>query len=61
VRVADLDLDVSFEAGEALRTEISAKFTRGGVEDELGAAGMHVLEQWTDEDGDFLLTLAEVN
>jgi L-histidine N-alpha-methyltransferase len=60
VRIADLDLDVSFADGEALRTEISAKFTPDGVVNELGAAGMRVLEQWTDEDGDFLLTLAGV-
>jgi uncharacterized SAM-dependent methyltransferase len=31
------------------------------VTNELGAAGMRVLEQWTDEDGDFLLTLAGVD
>jgi L-histidine N-alpha-methyltransferase len=61
VRVDDLDLDVSFARGEALRTEISAKFTPDGVTTELGAAGMRVLEQWTDEDGDFLLTLAGVD
>ena len=31
VRVAALELDVEFEAGEQLRTEISAKFRREGV------------------------------
>jgi L-histidine Nalpha-methyltransferase len=61
VRIEDLDLDVAFAAGEALRTEISAKFTRDGVVKELGAAGMRVFEQWTDEDDDFLLTLAGVD
>ncbi|HUR77378.1 MAG TPA: L-histidine N(alpha)-methyltransferase [Acidimicrobiales bacterium] len=61
VRVDDLDLDVSFVAGEALRTEISAKFTPQGVVEELANAGMRVLEQWTDEDGDFLLTVAGVH
>jgi L-histidine N-alpha-methyltransferase len=61
VRVDDLDLDVSFARGEILRTEISAKFTPAGVTKELAAAGMRVLEQWTDEDGDFLLTLAGVD
>jgi L-histidine N-alpha-methyltransferase len=59
-RIEDLDLDVDFAAGEVLRTEISAKFTREGVVAELAAAGMRVLDQWTDEDGDFLLTLAGV-
>jgi L-histidine N-alpha-methyltransferase len=61
VRVADLDLDVAFADGEALRTEISAKFTPEGVMEELNVAGMRVLETWTDEDGDFLLTLAGVD
>jgi L-histidine N-alpha-methyltransferase len=61
VRVDDLDLAVSFARGEILRTEISAKFTPAGVTKELAAAGMRVLEQWTDEDGDFLLTLAGVH
>ena len=61
VRVADLDLDVAFADGEVLRTEISAKFTPEGVTKELNVAGMRVLEQWTDEDGDFLLTLAGVD
>ena len=61
VRVDDLDLEVSFARGEILRTEISAKFTPDAVTTELGAAGMRVLEQWTDEDGDFLLTLAGVD
>jgi L-histidine N-alpha-methyltransferase len=61
VRIADLDLEVDFVAGEALRTEISAKFTAAGVVDELRNAGMPVMDQWTDEDGDFLLTVAGVN
>jgi len=61
VRIDDLDLDVTFAEGEALRTEISAKFTPDGVVAELRNAGMPVLDQWTDEDGDFLLTLAGVD
>ena len=60
VRIEELDLDVAFVAGEILRTEISAKFTPGGVTEELHAAGIEVIEQWTDEDGDFLLTVAGV-
>jgi L-histidine N-alpha-methyltransferase len=61
VRIEDLDLDVSFAQDEALRTEISAKFTPEGVEKELNAAGMRVLDRWFDEDGDFLLTIAGVD
>src|ERR1700735_375035 len=40
VTVAALDLTVEFAAGEEMRTEISAKFTHGQVQDELEAAGM---------------------
>ena len=59
VTVAGLDgLQVRFAAGEHLRTELSAKFTPDGVAAELAAAGLAVRQQWTDGDGDFLLTLA---
>jgi L-histidine N-alpha-methyltransferase len=58
VRVNDLDLDLRFAEGEEVRTEISAKFRRDGVEAELGAAGFELQEWWTDRDGDFALSLA---
>jgi L-histidine Nalpha-methyltransferase len=59
VAIGDLGLVVSFAAGEELRTEISAKFRRAGIEAELAAAGMRMLRFWTDPGGDFGLTLAE--
>jgi L-histidine Nalpha-methyltransferase len=59
VTIGDLDLVVSFAAGEELHTEISAKFRRAGIEAELAAAGMRMLRFWTDRRGDFGLTLAE--
>jgi L-histidine Nalpha-methyltransferase len=49
---------VSFAAGEELRTEISAKFTRERLDRDLGAAGLEVDEQFVDGDGLFALTLA---
>jgi L-histidine N-alpha-methyltransferase len=58
VRVAALDLDVPFDAGEELRTEVSAKFRRDGVEAELAAAGLRLTHWWTDPDGDFALSLS---
>ena len=58
VRVADLDLEVSFDAGEEMRTEVSAKFRREGVERELAAAGFTLREWWTDAAGRFGLSLA---
>ena len=53
-----LDLEVAFEEGEELRTEVSAKFTRDRVAGELAAAGLQLEEWWTDEDGDYGLSLS---
>jgi L-histidine N-alpha-methyltransferase len=58
VRIAALDLEVSFDRGEEMRTEISAKFTRGRVETELAAAGLRLEHWWTDAAGDFGLSLS---
>ena len=58
VLISDLGLRVEFAAGEELRTEISAKFTRQRLESDYRAAGL-VLDRWfTDEDEMFALTLA---
>jgi L-histidine N-alpha-methyltransferase len=53
-----LDLEVPFAQGEELRTEISAKFRRERVADELTAAGLQLRSWWTDPDGDYALSLA---
>lgn len=58
VRVAALDLDVHFACGEQMRTEISSKFRRAGVERELVAAGLRLTHWWTDPAGDFALSLS---
>jgi L-histidine Nalpha-methyltransferase len=58
VTVADLGLTVEYEAGEAMRTEISAKFRREGVEAELGDADLALSRWWTDRDGDFGVSLS---
>jgi L-histidine N-alpha-methyltransferase len=58
VRVAALGLSVRFDRGEEMRTEISAKFRRAGVERELAAAGLHLTHWWTDPAGDFALSLS---
>jgi L-histidine N-alpha-methyltransferase len=58
VYIADLDLRVEFAAGEELRTEISAKFTRAHVEADLEASGLE-LERWfTDDEQLFAVTMA---
>jgi L-histidine N-alpha-methyltransferase len=53
-----LDLRVSFEAGEEMRTEISSKFTSQRLADDLSAAGLAPRAQFTDPDGLYRLTLA---
>ena len=58
VAVAAIDLDVEFADGEEMRTEVSAKFQRTGVEAELAAAGLEVWRWWTDPAGDFALSLS---
>jgi L-histidine N-alpha-methyltransferase len=59
VRAAGLgDLEIEFAEGEEMRTEVSAKFRREGVERELAAAGLVMAEWWTDPAGDFALSLS---
>jgi L-histidine N-alpha-methyltransferase len=58
VRVSDLGLTVEFAAGEQMRTEVSAKFREAGVRAELAAAGLSMRSWWTDEGGQFGLSLA---
>jgi len=59
VRVEALGIEVHFADGEHLRTEISAKFRREGVEHELAAAGLVPRQWWTDTGGRFAVSLAE--
>jgi len=58
VRIPDPGLSIDLEAGEVVVTEISAKFRRRNVEAELAGAGLTMAEWWTDEGGDFGLSLS---
>jgi L-histidine N-alpha-methyltransferase len=60
VHVRGLDLDVRFDPGEEMRTEVSAKFTRDRIERELHDAGLELVAWWTDPDGDFALSLVRL-
>jgi L-histidine Nalpha-methyltransferase len=53
-----IDLNVSFGAGEEMRTEISAKFSRAAVAAELAAARLDLRRWWTDSAGRFGLSLS---
>jgi L-histidine Nalpha-methyltransferase len=58
VQVAALDLIVEFAAGEEMLTEVSCKFHAEAVAAELAAAGLRRTQWWTDDAGDFGLSLA---
>jgi L-histidine N-alpha-methyltransferase len=58
VRIGALDLDVRFAADEEMRTEISAKFTRERLQGDLAAAGLELVEVYTDPDELFALSLS---
>ncbi|GHE82879.1 histidine N-alpha-methyltransferase [Amycolatopsis deserti] len=58
VSIPGAGMEVSFEAGEYIRTEISAKFRREGVTTELADAGFAVEHWWTDAVGRFGVSLA---
>ncbi len=58
VPVPAIDLTATFAAGEEMRTEISAKFRRERVEQELATAGLELITWWTDPSGDFALSLS---
>jgi L-histidine N-alpha-methyltransferase len=58
VRVKDLDLTVDFADGEEMLTEVSCKFKPDEVAAELAAAGLRRTHWWTDEGGDFGLSLS---
>ncbi|MDQ4130606.1 MAG: L-histidine N(alpha)-methyltransferase [Actinomycetota bacterium] len=51
-------LEVGLADGEAIRTEISAKFTPAGIEGELRDAGLRLERFFTDEEGLFGVSLA---
>jgi L-histidine N-alpha-methyltransferase len=57
-RFRSIALDWRLPAGGELRTEISVKFRREQMEQELATAGFDVRHLWTDAHGDFSLTLA---
>ncbi|MEU7033808.1 L-histidine N(alpha)-methyltransferase [Streptomyces sp. NPDC046237] len=58
VKIPELDLVVPFEAGEEIRTEVSAKFRQAGVRAELAEAGLEMTRWWTEKEGRFALSLA---
>jgi L-histidine N-alpha-methyltransferase len=58
VTIPGADLAIELTHGEEIRVEISTKFRPDRLRDELGSAGFSVERTWTDDAGDFALTLA---
>jgi L-histidine Nalpha-methyltransferase len=58
VSIGALDLTVEFATGEEILTEVSCKFRADAVASELASAGLRRIRWWTDEAGDFGLSLA---
>jgi L-histidine N-alpha-methyltransferase len=58
VHLPAIGLTVTFAEGEDMRTEVSAKFRRAGVEAELAAAGLAMRSWWTDSAAQFGLSLS---
>jgi L-histidine N-alpha-methyltransferase len=56
--IRKLDLDIYFEAGEEVRTEISAKFTRARMASDLASAGLELTRWLPDVDERFALSVA---
>jgi len=58
VELGGLELTIEFAAGEEMRTEISAKFTRERLECVYAEAGLELCGWFTDAGGDYALSLA---
>jgi L-histidine Nalpha-methyltransferase len=58
VNVGALDMLVPYERGEEMRTEISTKFARPGLEGIYREAGLELVGWWTDPEELFALSLA---
>jgi L-histidine N-alpha-methyltransferase len=58
VNVSALEMQVPFSAGEEMRTEISTKFARPGLEGIYKEAGLELTDWWLDRDRLYALSLA---
>jgi uncharacterized SAM-dependent methyltransferase len=57
VRLAALNLEVDFAAGETIHTENSYKYRPGQAESLLAESGFAAMATWTDERGWFAVCL----
>jgi len=55
-----LDLNVNFESGESILTEISRKFDLEKIQNQLRSQGLETIKIWTDPQKWFGLVLCQV-
>ena len=58
IDVSALGMQVAFDRGEEMRTEISTKFAREGLAGIYAESGLEMTGWWTDREGLFALSLA---
>jgi L-histidine Nalpha-methyltransferase len=58
VNISALQMQVEFDRGEEMRTEISTKFAREGLAGIYAESGLEMVGWWTDPDGLYGLSLA---
>ena len=58
IDISALDMQVAFDRGEEMRTEISTKFAREGLAGIYAESGLEMAGWWTDPEGLFALSLA---
>jgi L-histidine N-alpha-methyltransferase len=61
VELSALGMQVPFDRGEEMRTEISTKFTREGLAGIYAEAGLELTDWFTDGEGEFMLSLARAS
>jgi len=57
VRIPGADLELTYEPGDEIQTEVSCKYTRASLEDRLAGTGLRLNKWFTDRDELFALAL----
>jgi len=60
VQIKDIDLEVHFDEGETIRTEISCKYDKARVNRLLQTAGLIMTDWFTDEDNLFAVSVSQL-
>lgn len=60
VSIRSLDMEVEFRAGELLHNEVSCKFRRETISEQLAAAGLRISRWWTDPQDRFAMAMTSL-